>query len=60
MQNRSFKGRPPKQEHSQESRIRVNIHSSLKGRIQRRLDEEGMTLSAYLQHLIRMDTGAYV
>lgn len=40
-------------------RVRVNLHPDLTDRIERRLEQERMSLSAYLQHLIRVDTGAY-
>lgn len=42
-----------------DGRIRIKIKPSLDDRLQRRLDEEGVSLSEYLQHLIRVDTGAY-
>lgn len=42
-----------------DGRIRIKIKPHLEDRLTRRLQEEGTSLSEYLQHLIRVDTGAY-
>ena len=42
-----------------DGRIRIKIKPHLDERLKRRLQEEGLGLSEYLQHLIRVDTGAY-
>ena len=45
---------------SKDGRIRIKIPHKLDGLVQRRLEQEGMSLSVYLQSLIRVDTGRHI
>jgi len=62
MLNRSLDGETQNRKR-EDSRVRIAIPRSIEKRLQRRMEQDdmrGQSLTAYLNHLIKMDTGAYV